>query len=63
MGKIEENKLQELAMEWKRIAETGFIECKELLEYGFCGQAGEKYRMELEQFIEEMQQPVIQMQK
>lgn len=39
--------IEQVAMEWQKIARNGLEECRELLMAGFVGQAGEIYRKRL----------------
>lgn len=51
----DEHSIEQIAMEWKMVAKTGFEDCKVLLLQGFVGYAGEVYRKRLNDVLVSME--------
>ncbi|MCI8407869.1 MAG: hypothetical protein HFJ09_01160 [Lachnospiraceae bacterium] len=49
-----ETAIEQIVMEWKKIAQVGLEESRQLLLSGFGGHAGEIYRSRLENIMEVM---------
>lgn len=54
MSNREETAIEQIVMEWKKIAQSGLEESRQLLLFGFGGHAGEIYRNRLENVMEAM---------
>lgn len=50
-----ETVIEQIVMEWKKIAQVGLEESRQLLLLGFGGHAGEIYRKRLENIMEAME--------
>lgn len=55
MSNREETIIEQIVMEWKKIAQSGLEESHQLLLFGFGGHAGEIYRNRLENVMEAME--------
>lgn len=49
-------KIEEIAMQWQKLARVEFLECKELLALGLKGYVGEVYRNRFEKVCEAMEE-------
>lgn len=52
----ERNAIEQIAMEWQKIARTGLEESRKLIISGIGGYAGEIYRNRLESTLEAMEE-------
>lgn len=55
MSDRKEKIIEQIAMEWQKIARNGLEESRELLISGFVGQAGEIYHKRLESVLNSME--------